>query len=125
MQLSLVQYGVQSVFDTPVAATGKLLGKIEVKQDTTVTIPKDDIGLNVPGFRTVKGGKLVTNTIEIARAYYRALPMIFSRASRASSLRSGLSTPTRSVLLLSLYSKLVIKNVVRRFVPPVIRLASG
>ena len=78
MQLSLVQYGVQSAFDTPVAATGKLLGKIEVKQDTTVTIPKDDIGLNAPGFRTVKGGKLVTNTIEIARAYYRALPMIFS-----------------------------------------------
>ena len=39
-----------------------------------------------------------------------ALLRIFSRASRASSRRSGLSTPTRSVLFVSLYSKLVIKK---------------
>ncbi len=78
MQLERVMYGVQSAFDTPVAATGWFLGKIKVQQDTKITIPKDDIGLNVNGFRSVKSGKLVTNTLDFARAYYRALPALFA-----------------------------------------------
>ena len=78
MILEQLQYGAESTAGTAVAATKRILGKVKFEQDQQVTIPQDDIGKNVPGYRAVTGGKLVTNTIEVERGYFQLLPLIFS-----------------------------------------------
>ena len=78
MLLEQLQYGAESTAGTAVAANKRILGKAKFAQDQQVTIPQDDIGKNVPGYRAVTGGKLVTNTIEVERGYFQLLPLVFS-----------------------------------------------
>jgi len=78
MILEQLQYGVEETAGTAVVATKRILGKIKHVLDQQVVLPQDDIGKNVPGYRAVTGGKLVTNTIEVERGYFQLLPLIFS-----------------------------------------------
>ena len=78
MALEMVQYGVETTRGTAVAATKKILGKVKFALDQKVTVPSDDIGLKVSGYRGILGGKLVTNILEIERGYFQALPLLFS-----------------------------------------------
>lgn len=78
MLLEQLQYGKEITSGTAVAATKRILGKMKVSNDQKFTIPADDIGKNVAGYRSVPGGKLVTNTIEVERGYFQLLPLIFN-----------------------------------------------
>lgn len=78
--LERVLYGLESAaaHGTPVAADTMILGKLKYVPDQAPVIPEDDIGLKVKGYRAVTGGKLVTNTLEIERGYFQALPLLLS-----------------------------------------------
>ncbi|NMC30702.1 MAG: hypothetical protein GYA45_11600 [Pelolinea sp.] len=78
MNLNQLQYGKESPSGTAVVATKRILGSMNYVPDQQAVIPADDIGKNVPGYRAVKGGKLVANSILIERGYFQILPLIFS-----------------------------------------------
>lgn len=75
---SKVQFGKESTRGTAVPADTILLGRTPaVNSDTAPVYPREDVGINAPAVRSVKGGLLYMNTLSSEHGYFQLLPALF------------------------------------------------
>ncbi len=78
--LTKMQWGLESVNGTAVAADTRLLGEHQpISPDRTNEVVEEDAGVRAKGVRTRKGEVVgVTDNLRLPDAYFQALPMMFS-----------------------------------------------
>lgn len=78
--LTKMQYGLESVHGTAVAADTMLVGEHQpITVDRQPQVIEEDIGVRAKGYRTRPGDVLlVTDTLRFPNAYFQLLPVLFS-----------------------------------------------
>lgn len=78
--LSKLQFGVESVNGTAVAADTLLAGyeTMPVNPDRVSSFPPDELGVRARSSRVRQDQYLANNTLRLPQSYFQALPMIFS-----------------------------------------------
>ncbi len=78
-KLRKMQYGLETVHGTAVAAT-RLMPVIvpPIQPDRKPTYPREDVGVNVDAVRSYIAGRLVRDKLNWDSAYFQSLPMLFS-----------------------------------------------
>lgn len=78
-KLRKMQYGIEAIHGTAVAATRLLPVAVgPITPDRKPTYPREDVGINVDSVRSYIAGLLVKDKLSWDSAYFQSLPMLFS-----------------------------------------------